>query len=397
MSINVKNNVFWTGKIDWELRKFHGDEYSTHRGSTYNSYLIKEEKTAIIDTVWAPFAKEYVHNLAQEIELNKIDYVIALHAETDHSGSLPLLMSHIPDAPIYCTKNGVKSLKGHYHQDWNFNVVKTGDRLSLGQKELVFVEAPMLHWPDSMFCYLTGDNILFSNDAFGQHYASEFMFNDLVDQNELYNECIKYYANILTPFSPRVIKKIKEVLSFNLPLDVICTSHGIIWRDKPEQIVEKYMTWADNYQENQITIIYDTMWNGTRVMAEKIAKGISDSDKDVNVKIFNLAKTDKNDVITEVFKSKAILVGSPTINRGILVSVAAILEEIKGLSFKNKKAAAFGCYGWSGESVKIISSDLKESGFEVIDEGLRAMWNPDDESISKCVEFGKRFAADVPF
>ena len=395
MSINVKNNVFWTGKIDWELRKFHGDEYSTHRGSTYNSYLIKEEKTAIIDTVLAPFAKEYVRNLAQEIELNKIDYVIALHAETDHSGALPLLMSHIPDTPIYCTKNGVKSLTGHYHQDWNFIVVKTGDRLNLGQKELVFVEAPMLHWPDSMFCYLTGDNILFSNDAFGQHYASEFMFNDLVDQNELYNECIKYYANILTPFSPRVIKKIKEVLSFKLPLDVICTSHGIIWHDKPEQIVEKYMTWADNYQENQITIIYDTMWNGTRVMAEKIARGIIDSDKEVNVKIFNLAKTDKNDVITEVFKSKAILVGSPTINRGILVSVAAILEEIKGLSFKNKKAAAFGCYGWSGESVKITSGDLKESGFDVIDEGLRVMWNPDDESISKCVEFGKRFATSV--
>ena len=269
--------------------------------------------------------------------------------------------------------------------------------MNLGQKELVFVEAPMLHWPDSMFCYLTGDNILFSNDAFGQHYASEFMFNDLVDQNELFNECIKYYANILTPFNPRVIKKIKEVLSFNLPLDVICSSHGVIWRDKPEQIVEKYLTWADNYQENRITIIYDTMWNGTRVMAEKIASGIIDSDEEVNVKLFNLAKTDKNDVITEIFKSKAILVGSPTMNRGILVSVAAILEEIKGLKFKNKKAAAFGCYGWSGESVKIISGVLKESGFDVIDEGLRVMWNPDDESITKCVEFGKRFAADVSF
>jgi flavorubredoxin len=219
------------GKIDWELRKFHGDEYSTHRGSTYNSYLIKEEKTAIFDTVWAPFAEEYVLNLSLEIELNKIDYVIAPHAEIDHSGALPLLMSQIPDTPIYCTKNGVKSLKGHYHKDWNFKVVKTGDRLSLGQKELIFIEAPMLHWPDSMFCYLTEDNILFSNDAFGQHYASEYMFNDLVDQNELFNECIKYYANILTPFSPMVTKKIKEVLSFNLPLDVICTSHGIIGAD----------------------------------------------------------------------------------------------------------------------------------------------------------------------
>jgi flavorubredoxin len=392
MRINVKNNVYWVGKTDWELRKFHGDEYSTHRGSTYNSYLIKEEKVALVETVWAPYSKEFVTNLADEIDLKKIDYVIANHAEIDHSGALPELMQHIPDTPIYCTNNGVKSLKGHYHQDWNFNVVKTGDRLSLGEKELIFVEAPMLHWPDTMFCYLTQDNILFSNDAFGQHYATEYMFNDLVDQSELFEECLKYYANILTPFSPLVVKKIKEVLSFNLPLDIICTSHGIIWRDKPEQIVEKYLEWANDYQENQITIIYDTMWNGTRVMAEQIAGGIIDADKEVNVKLFNLAKSDKNDVITEIFKSKAILVGSPTINRGILVSVAGILEEIKGLKFKNKKAAAFGCYGWSGESVKIISGILEESGFDVIDEGLKVMWNPDDASITKCAEFGKQIA-----
>jgi flavorubredoxin len=395
MSLKVVNNVYWAGKIDWELRKFHGDEYSTHRGSTYNSYLIKEEKTALIDTVWAPFSKEFVNNLSKEIDLKKIDYVIANHAEIDHSGALPELMRHIPDTPIYCTKNGVKSLKGHYHQDWNFNVVKTGDRLSLGQKELIFVEAPMLHWPDSMFSYLTGDNVLFSNDAFGQHYASEYMFNDLVDQNELFNECIKYYANILTPFSPLVIKKIREVLSFNLPLDFLCTSHGIIWRKKPEQIVEKYLEWADSYQENQITIIYDTMWNGTRIMAEKIANGISEADKEVNVKVFNLAKTDKNDVITEIFRSKAILVGSPTINRGILVSVAGIFEEIKGLQFKNKKAAAFGCYGWSGESTKIISENLESAGFELVDEGIKAMWNPDDENIAKCTEYGRQLASNT--
>jgi flavorubredoxin len=228
-----------------------------------------------------------------------------------------------------------------------------------------------------------------------QHYASEYMFNDLVDQNELFNECIKYYANILTPFSPLVTKKIKEVLSFNLPLDVICTSHGIIWRNKPEQIVEKYLKWSDDYQENQITILYDTMWNGTRVMAEKISTGINAADKEVNIKLFNLAKTDKNDVITEIFKSKAILMGSPTINRRILVSVAGILEEIKGLQFKNKKAAAFGCYGWSGESTKIISESLKDAGFEVVDDGIKAMWNPDNENITKCIEYGRQLTAKI--
>jgi flavorubredoxin len=392
MKLHIKSNVSWVGKIDWELRKFHGDEYSTHRGSTYNSYLIEEEKVALIDTAWLPFAKEYVENLRKIIDLKKIDYVIANHAEIDHSGSLPELMSHIPDTPIYCTANGIKYLRGHYHQDWNFHAIKTGDRLSLGKKELIFIEAPMLHWPDTMFCYLTGDNILFSNDAFGQHYATEFMFNDLVDRDELMEECIKYYANILTPFSAFVGKKIKEVLSFKLPVDIICTSHGVIWRDNPVQIVEQYLKWADSYKENQITIIYDSMWNGTRVMAENIASGIKQSDQKVNVKLYNLSKSDKNDVITEIFKSKAILVGSPTINRGILTAVAALLEEIKGLRFQGKKAAAFGCYGWSGESVKVISENLQSAGFVVVDGGIKTLWNPDTESIEACLEYGKKVA-----
>lgn len=395
MNMTVKNNIKWVGKIDWELRKFHGDEYSTHKGSSYNSYLIKEQKVALLDTVWGPFAKQFVENLAAEIDLKRIDYIIAHHAENDHSGAMPELMRHIPETPIYCTKIGAKTLKGLYHQDWNFRIVKTGDKLSLGGKELVFVEAPMLHWPDSMFSYLTGDAVLFSNDAFGQHLASEFMFNDLVDQAELFQECIKYYANILTPFSPMVIKKIQEVLGFNLPLDMICTSHGIIWRHKPAQIVEKYLEWADNYQENQITILYDTMWESTRVMAEQIAAGIGEADARVTVKLYNLAKTDKNDAITEVFKSKAILVGSPTINNGILVHVAAVLEEIKGLKFKNKKAGAFGSYGWSGESVKIVSQRLAESGFDVGDEGLRLTWAPDEASKKACRDYGRAFAGKV--
>lgn len=393
MIINVKNNVDWVGKIDWELRKFHGDEYSTHRGSTYNSYLIREEKNILIDTVWKPYAKEYIANLQKEIELSKIDYIIVNHAEVDHSGSLPALMALIPDTPIYCTKNALSSIKGQYHEDWNFNTVKTGDSINVGNgKSLVFVEMKMLHWPDSMATYLTGDNILFSNDAFGQHYASEFMFNDLVDQNELYAECIKYYANILTPFSTLVSKKIHEVLEMKVPIDIIATSHGIIWRDNPTQIVEKYLEWADGFQEDQISLIYDTMWEGTRIVAESIAEGIKAEDNKVNIKLLNIAKTDKNDVITEIFKSKTILVGSPTVNKGITVAVAGLLEEIEGLKFKGKKAAAFGTYGWSGESVSRIGTALEKSGFEMINDGLKCLWNPDSESIAACRAFGRSVA-----
>lgn len=392
MSFEIKENIMWVGKVDWELRKFHGEEYSAHRGSTYNSYLVKDKKTALIDTAWTPFAGEFMRNLKEMNALVDIDFVVANHGEADHSGALPELMREIPDKPVYCTANAVKSLKGQYHCDWNFRPVKTGDRLSLGGKELIFIEAPMLHWPDSMFCYLTADNILFSNDAFGQHYASESMFNDLVDQAELYQECLKYYANILTPFSKLVDKKIKEVVGLNLPVDMICTSHGVIWRKDPLQIVNKYLEWANDYQENQITIIYDTMWNGTRKMAETIAEGIKQADGKVVVKLFNCARSDKNDIISEVFKSKAIMVGSPTINRGVLSAVAGLLEEIKGLGFKNKKAAAFGSYGWSGESVKVITEKLKEGGFSAPTDGIRQMWNPDRQGREDCVNFGKTFA-----
>jgi flavorubredoxin len=395
MAFKINENIVWVGKIDWELRKFHGEEYSTHRGSSYNSYLVKDEKIALIDTVWGKFSSEFVANLKKEIPLEKIDFIIANHAESDHSGALPELMRHIPDRPIYCTSNGVKSLKGHYHQDWNFQVVKTGDKLSLGSKELIFIEAQMLHWPDSMMSYLTSDNILFSNDAFGQHIASELMYNDLVDQAELFQEAIKYYANILTPFSALVDRKIKEVFALNVPVNMICPSHGVIWRKDPLQIVNQYVQWANAYAENQISIIYDTMWDGTRRMAEAISRGITEVDKAVAVKLFNVARSDKNDVITEIFKSKAIMVGSPTINQGILSASAAILEEIKGLKFKNKKAAAFGCYGWSGEAIKIISDKLKEGGFQLLNDGIREKWNPNTESVDNCISFGKDLALNM--
>ncbi len=390
MCFKINENVTWVGKTDWELRRFHGEEYSTHRGSTYNSYLVRDEKVVLIDTVWKPFAKEFVQNLKKEIDLNEIDYIIANHAEIDHSGALPELMKEIPETPIYCTQSGVKSLKGHYHQDWNFIEVKTGDKLNLGKKDIIFIEAKMLHWPDTMFSYLTGESILFSNDAFGQHYATEFMYNDLVDQAELYQEAIKYYANILTPYSRLVEQKIDELLKLGLPVNMICPSHGVIWRDNPIQIVNKYMEWAKDFQEDQITIVYDTMWDSTRKMAEAIAKGIKSANKTINIKLYNSARGDKNDIITEVFKSKAILVGSPTINRGALSSVAGILEEIRGMGFKKKKAAAFGSYGWGGESVKIITEGLTKCGFEIIDDGIKTQWMPDEKALEMCVEYGNK-------
>lgn len=395
MGKKITEKVTWVGKVDWELKSFHGNEYSTWKGSSYNSYLIRDQKTVLIDTVWKPYDEEYIENLKREIDLKKIDFIIANHNEIDHSGALAMLMEEIPDTPIYCTANGVKIIKGHYHKDWKFVTVKTGDTLNIGESTLTFVEAPMLHWPDSMMTYMSGENILFSNDAFGQHYATESFYNDIVDSGELYAEAIKYYANILTPFSKFVTKKIQEVLKLQLPLDLICTSHGVIWKNNPTQIIEKYLEWADNYKENQITVIYDTMWNSTRKMAEAIASGIRHADPSVTVKLFNSSKEDKNDIVTEIFKSKGILIGSPAVNNGFMHSIGGLLEMVKGLKFKNKKAAAFGSYGWSGEAVKQLTEKLKEAGFETVNDGIRSLWVPDGEEIKALETYGKSIAEQM--
>ncbi|WP_431222476.1 anaerobic nitric oxide reductase flavorubredoxin [Serratia sp. L9] len=393
MAIQVKNNIQWVGQRDWEVRDFHGTEYKTLKGSSYNSYLIREEKTVLIDTVDHKFSREFVQNLAAEIDLATLDYIIINHAEEDHAGALTELMARIPHTPIYCTENGIDSINGHHHHpEWNFHVVHTGDSLDIGNgKQLIFVETPMLHWPDSMMTYMTGDAVLFSNDAFGQHYCDEHLFNDEVDQNELFEQCQRYYANILTPFSRLVAPKINEILGFNLPVDMIATSHGVVWRDNPTQIVQRYLEWAADYQEDRITIFYDTMSNNTRMMADAIAQGINETDPRVAVKIFNVARHDKNEILTHVFRSKGVLVGSSTMNNVMMPKVAGLLEEMTGLRFRNKKASAFGSYGWNGGAVDRIQTRLMDCGFETT-LALKAKWRPDLDTVEICRQHGREIA-----
>jgi len=393
MAKQLTQKVSWVGKIDWELKHFHGDELSTHRGSSYNSYLIRDEKVALIDTVWQPYDREFVSRLKQEIDLAKIDYIIMNHNEIDHSGALPELMRQIPDTPIYCTKKGEAIIRGHYHQDWNFVNVKTGDTLSLGETTLTFVEMTMMHWPDSMLTYMDTDGgIMFSNDAFGQHYATESLYNDAVCEAEMMYEAEKYYANILNPFNAMVSKKIPQIEAMNLPITLICPSHGVIWKNNPAQIIEKYKQWSAAYQEDQVTIVYDTMWQSTRKMAEAICDGIREASPTTTVKVLNINRDDKNDVLTEMWRSKAVLVGSPTINNGHSFAIAGLLEMAAGLKFKNKQAAAFGSYGWGGGSVKQISAKLEEAGFTLVNEGLAKLWVPDQTALDDCRAYGRDFA-----
>ena len=385
MRKHVKNNISWVGYLDWELETFHGDDYSIKNGSSQNAYLVEEGKTVLIDTVWSPHRFDFVDNLKKEIDLKKIDFIVANHGECDHSGALSALLAEIPGTPVYCTANAVKSLEGQYGKlDWNFHVVKTGDSVDIGNgKKLVFVEMRMLHWPDSMATYMTGDNVLFSNDAFGQHYAVEELFNDKANPCVLRHEAMKYFANILNPFAPILTKKLSEIAGFDLPIEIIAPSHGAIWRENPMQIVNLYAEWAAAYQENQVTVAYDTMWEGTAKIAHEIAAEIHRQNPNTVVKVFNVAKADKNEVMTEVFKSKAVAVGSPTVSNSILSCVSGWLEFLKQLKFKNKRAAAFGCYGWSGESVKLLQKSLAEAGFAVVKENIRAQWKATDAELAQ--------------
>jgi anaerobic nitric oxide reductase flavorubredoxin len=393
MSIEIAQNIFWVGVTDWGIRRFHGVELSVHRGTTYNAYLIMDEKIAIVDAVWDHHADEFITKIKDIVDPAKIDYVIVNHAEPDHSSSLPILMKHCPNATVVLTKNGAASVEGHYHEKWNFKTVKTGDKLSLGKNELVFIEAPMLHWPDTMFTYVTGHNILMSNDAFGQHYASAFLFNDLVNQAELYEEALKYYANILTLYSDKVLKKIDEILALNLPVDMIAPSHGVIWRKDPLQIVTKYQEWARQIPAPTALIVYDTMWNATEKMAKAIAEGLIECG--VDCKVCHAALSDGNDLMVDIFKAKLVVLGSCTHNNGILPSMAKILEEMKGLRFKNKIGAAFGSYGWSGESVKDIEEVFKKAGIPVALPGLRVKWQPGTAEVEACRAMGRQLAAAV--
>jgi len=387
MVTEIKEGLYWVGVVDWELRRFHGHELSTHRGSSYNAYLILDEKKVLVDTVWDPFQDRLIENIREVMDPAQIDIVVANHSEMDHSGGLAAVMRHAPRATVVVSRHGAESVEGHFHQPWNFGPVQTGDRISIGRHELVFVEAPMLHWPDSMFTYLTGLNVLMPNDGFGQHYATAFRFNDQVNQEELYEEALKYYVNILTPFSAHVTKKIQGVLKLGLPVDMIAPSHGVIWRQDPLQIVRKYQEWAEQRPRPQAVIIYDTMWNGTRRMAEAIGQGVAD--EGVPYKALHAAVTDRNDALVEVFNARTVAVGSPTFNSGLLPTITPILEDLKGLKFKNKLGAAFGCYGWSGEAVKIIEEHFGRCRIPLIREGIRCKWQPRPAELEACRAFGR--------
>lgn len=392
-SVKVLEDVFWVGAVDWNIRHFHGFTFSTHRGTTYNCYLILDEKNVLVDTVYAPFTEEMLENIREVIDPSEIDYVIANHVESDHSGAISEILKLAPQAEVVGTEKCKEGLQKHYFGNWDFRVVKTGDHISLGERDLQFVEAPMLHWPDSMFTYIPQDRLLMPNDAFGQHWATSQRFDDRVDEHTLMDKAAKYYANILWPFSSLVIRKIDEIQDLGLDIDMIAPSHGLIWRKNPDKIVKAYLRWAKGEAQEKILVVYDTIWGSTEKMAKAIINGIIS--EDVETTLLRLPFSDVGEILKELLEAKGILIGSSTINNGLLPEVAPFLVELEGLRPKSKVGAAFGSYGWGGGAVKVIEDTLKKAGIKITASSLEVKWVPNEEELQKCFDFGSDFAKGV--
>ncbi|MFX0030956.1 MAG: FprA family A-type flavoprotein [Candidatus Hermodarchaeota archaeon] len=385
--MELMKDIYFVGYVDFEVRNFHG--YSTHRGSSYNAYIVKSaEKTVLIDTVKRPYFEYFLKNIQEVCALEDIDYLITNHVEPDHSGSFPLIIKHLPNAELIASEKGVDALKAHYHQELGDDIfdrirgVKEGDILDIGGgKKFTFVPIPMIHWPDSMVSFMTdenGKNILFSNDAFGQHLATTKRWDDENDLCEIMQEAEKYYANILLHLSGLIAKALPKVGA--LPIDIVCTSHGVCWRSHIPDILEKYTKWSNGeIDEKSVLIVYDSMWGSTEKIAKALAKEISH--RGIPVKRFKLTLADYSDVITEAMKAKAILIGSPTLNNGLYPSVAEYLSYQKGLKPMNKVGLAFGSYGWSGQAVQEIANIMKDTKIDVMDELVKIKFVPRPEDL----------------
>ncbi len=384
-AIKVTDKVYWVGAIDWAIRDFHG--YTTDRGTSYNAFLIIDEKITLIDTVKAPFKEEMFARIESVTPLESINYIVSNHAEPDHSGSLPDTIEAIKPEKVFASTMGSKALKDHFGADFETTPVKTGDSISIGKNNLTFVETRLLHWPDSMITYLDGEKILFSQDGFGMHLAGSHMFWDEYPENVIEWEAQKYYANILMPYSSKVIGLLESLPGLNLDIELMLPDHGPLWRgDGINWIMEKYRKWAEQRPSRKALVVFDTMWQSTEKMARAVSNGLIELGLDVEV--VHLGARDRSTVATLVLGAGALIVGSPTINNNIFPRVADTMTYLRGLRPNNLIGASFGSYGWSGEAVKQLNQYLTDTGVELIDEGIRVKYVPNSDDLNKCYELG---------
>jgi flavorubredoxin len=384
-AIKISDNVYWVGAVDWAVREFHG--YQTPRGTTYNAYLIMAEKITLVDAVKSSFKDELLSRISSVVDPGEIDYIISNHAEMDHSGCLPEMIEIIKPEKVLASVMGQKTLEAHFGIGSMVTPVKNGENLSLGNMNISFIETRMLHWPDSMFSYLKEEQILFSQDAFGMHLAVDKIFDDQNNWEILEEETEKYFANILMPYSTQILKLLESFSAMHLPVKIVATDHGPLWRSNIAKILELYKEWAEHRPVARAIVVYDTMWNSTALMARAISEGLMESG--VDFKVMPMSASNRSDVATEVLKSSALIVGSPTLNNNVFPTMADVLTYIKGLRPINMIGASFGSYGWSGESVAILNDYLKSMNLEIVGDSVKAKYVPTEADLKLCFELGK--------
>lgn len=391
MVTKLVEGINWVGYVDWTVRDFHS--YATKRGATYNAYLIRDEKIALVDSVKAPYVKNLIDNLARLTDLQKIDYVVCNHAEPDHSGALPILMPRLPNAKIVCDAKCRDILNGYYDTTkWQFQIVKSGDVLSLGKKSLTFLEVPMVHWPDSMVSYLAEEKILFSNDAFGQHLATSQRFADEVDQSVLFEEAKTYYANIVMPYSKQVLKTLEA--ASKLDIKIIAPSHGVIWRRELGKIIGEYQKWASFANAKKALIVYDSMWESTAKMAHAIYDGAATTG--IDARLMRIRTLGNTEFVAEALDATAIICGSATLNQKIMPAMASALTYLQGLKPQNKMGFAFGSYGWGAKGgADEVQTFLTAMGMEILREPIKCAWVPTTEILETCFNAGKEIGNKI--
>jgi flavorubredoxin len=392
-AVEIKPDIYWVGAIDWAVRDFHG--YITPNGTSYNNYLILDTHVTLVDTVKHDFFEYTIDNIRSIVDPGKIENVVINHIENDHASSLDRIMELAPQATIYITERGKKALDRFFDTSrWTFKIVKTGQTLSTGTKTITFLETPMLHWPDSMMSYVKEEKLLISQDAFGQHLATSARFDDeYCDQYSVTNleHAVRdYYANILMPFGTLVKAKIAELNKLGLEIDMIAPDHGIIWKRDPGKILQMYLDMADDKADLRVVIVYDTMWHSTEHMTIPIMEGIKAAG--IDAEVVKLRSTPMSVAIKRVWESRAMLIGTPTLNNIMFPTVAEFLTHLRGLRPKNRLAGAFGSYGWGGGAVKEAYEAFKKMGLDAVEPGVQVLYRPSAEDDKTCFEFGRQFA-----
>jgi flavorubredoxin len=387
MNTTLRENIDWVGYVDWNVRDFHS--YDTEHGATYNAYLVRDEKTALIDTVKAPYAENLLRNVSALCDPAKVDFVVCNHAEPDHSGALPEVLRAMPNSTLVCDKKCVDALGEHYDMSkCKIRIVATGDSLSLGKRSLKFVETPMVHWPESMFTFVPEEKLLFSMDAFGQHIATSERFDDETSLCTVMEEAKAYYANIVMPYG----KSVKACLdrTAELEIEMIAPSHGVIWRTYHKKILAAYRNWMECRARPKVLVIFDTMWESTAAMADAIRDGASI--EGMQVKLISIRRSNLTRIATEVLDAAAIAFGSATLNHGMMPMAAATLSYLEGLRPRDKSAFAFGSYGWGRGGAEGVDKQLQAIGWEILRAPILSKYRPTPEILEECRAAGHMLA-----